>query len=136
MGTPFSEPIWRAWYRRDALIAARRGNKNKIGGHGVFPEEASGFAGALSESYIACASDMVRLVLFSQIPRRRKGIAVAAASNLARRGILDSGSQRKSWADKKNVRAAPTAGEPRPSKKSGRQGAKAPEITVWRPRTR
>src|SRR6266850_2504158 len=85
MGTPFSEPIWRASSRRDALIAARRGNKNEIGRHGVFPEEASGFAGALSESYIACASDMVRLVLFSQIPRRRKGIAVAAASSLARR---------------------------------------------------
>src|ERR1700694_2075468 len=101
MEAPFSEPIWRVWFRRDALIAARRGNKNKIGGHGVFPEEASGFAGALRESYIACASDMVRLVLFSQIPRRRKGIAVAAASSLARRGILGYGSQREELADKK-----------------------------------
>src|SRR5258707_15696902 len=96
MGTPFSEPIWRASSRRDALIAARRRNKNEIERHGVFPEEASGFAGALSESYIACASDMVRLVLFSQIPRRRKGIAVAAGSSLARRGSVDSGSPRKS----------------------------------------
>src|SRR5260370_36540725 len=135
METQFSEPIWRASSRRDALIAARRGNKNKIGGHGVFPEEASGFAGALSESYIACASDMVRLVLFSQIPRRRKGIAVAAASNLARRGILDSGSQRKSWADKKNVRAAHTASEPGPSKKTGLQGTKAQQKDLWRHRT-
>src|SRR6266403_4714712 len=118
MGTPFSEPIWRASSRRDALIAARRGNKNEIGGQGVFPEEASGFAGALSESYIACASDIVRLVLFSQIPRRRKGIAVAAASNLARRGILDSGSQRKSWADKKNVRMAQRASEQSASRTS------------------
>src|SRR5260370_29347620 len=124
METEFSEPIWRGSSRRDALIAARRGNKNKIGGRGVCPEEASGFAGALSESYIACGSDMVRLVLFSQIPKRRKGIAVAAASNLARRGILDSGSQRKSWADKKNVRAAHTASEPGPRKTTGVPGEK------------
>src|SRR5258706_6551427 len=124
MGTPFSEPIWRASSRRDALIAARRGNKNEIGRHGVFPEEASGFAGALSESYIACASDMVRLVLFSQIPRRRKGIAVAAASSLARRGIFDSGSHRKSWAGKKNVKAAHKASDSDPDKKSGIPGAK------------
>src|SRR5882762_4581841 len=123
MGTPFSEPIWRASSRRDALIAARRGNKNEIGRHGVFPEEASGFAGALSESYIACASDMVRLVLFSQIPRRRNGIAVAAASSLARRGILDSGSQRKSWADKKKVRAAHTASEATAIRTSPFQGS-------------
>src|SRR5260370_17594977 len=32
METQFSEPIWRASSRRDALIAARRGNKNKIWG--------------------------------------------------------------------------------------------------------
>src|SRR5258705_11903333 len=101
MGTPFSEPIWRTSSRRDALIAARRGNKNEIGRHGVFPEEASGFAGALSESYIACASDMVRLVLFSQIPRRRKGMAVAAARTLPRRGIFDSGPPGKTGEDQK-----------------------------------
>src|SRR5260370_38314509 len=95
MGTPFSEPIWRASSRRDALSGARRGNKNEIGRHGVFPEEASGFAGALSESYIACASDMVRLVLFSQIPRRRNGIAGAAASSLARRGLFGSGDRQE-----------------------------------------
>src|SRR5260370_17594975 len=115
METQFSEPIWRGSSRRDALIAARRGKKNKIGGHGVFPEEASGFAGALSESYIACASDMVRLVLFSQIPRRRKGIAVAAASNLARRGNLGSRSQRKERADKKTIESAPTATQHNPA---------------------
>src|SRR3989442_8966052 len=83
------------------------------------------FDGALSESNIACACAMVRLVLFSQIPSRRNGIAVAAARSLALRGILDSGSQRKSWADKKNVRIAQTASEQSASKTSTLQGAKA-----------
>ena len=83
------------------------------------------FDGALSESNIACACAMVRLVLFSQIPSRRNGIAVAAARSLALRGILDSGSQRKSWADKKNVRIAQTASDQSASKTSTLQGAKA-----------
>src|ERR1700676_175089 len=54
-------------------------------------------------SKAAFASFKMRSVRFSQTPRSKKGMAVAATSNLARRGILDSGSQRKSCADRKNV---------------------------------
>jgi hypothetical protein len=68
---------------------------------------------------------MVRLVLFSQIPSKRKGIAVAAAKSLALRGILDSGSQRKSCADKKKVRIAQTVSEQSASKTSTLQGGTA-----------
>src|SRR5256885_5981231 len=95
-----------------------------MGGQGVGPEVALGFEGGLSESNIACACAMVRLVLYSQNPKRRKGIAVAAARSLARRGIFDSGSQRRSWAGKKKVRMAQRASEHRASKTSPLHGAK------------
>src|SRR5256885_10715456 len=95
-----------------------------MGGQGVGPEVALGFEGGLSESNIACACAMVRLVLYSQNPKRRKGIAVAAARSLARRGIFDSGSQRKSWAGKKKVRIAQRASEQGASRKPNPQGAK------------
>src|SRR6266849_739410 len=57
------------------------------------------------------ASRRMRSVLFSRTPKIRNGIAVAATSSFARRGVLASGSQRKSWADRKNVRNAQTARE-------------------------
>src|SRR5256714_9192231 len=98
-----------------------------MGGQGVGPEVALGFEGGLSESNIACACAMVRLVLYSQNPKRRKGIAVAAARSLARRGIFDSGSPRESWAGKKKVRMAPRASGQSASRTSTLQGAKGPE---------
>src|ERR1700722_20090081 len=69
-------------------------------------------AGAFRESDMAFALVTVRLVLFSQMPSSTKGSAVAATSSFARRGIFDSGSQRNSCADKKNVREAHRANEP------------------------
>src|ERR1700681_2782371 len=98
-------------------------NGNEIGGQGVFPEEEPGLEGASSESNIACDFEMVRLDLFSQIPRRRNGIAVAATRSLARPGMLPPGSQRKSRADKKKVSIAQTASEPTAIKNSRFQGA-------------
>src|SRR5438132_2158900 len=92
------------------------------------------FDGALSESIIAFACAMVRLVLFSQIPSRRNGIAVAATRSLALRGILDSGSHRKSWADMKNVRRAQQASEIISTYRL--QGDAEFTIVCWRPLTR
>src|SRR5205823_4244086 len=52
------------------------------------------------------ASRRMRSDLFSTNPKRRKGIAVAATKSLALRGTLASGSQRKSWQERKKVRHA------------------------------
>jgi hypothetical protein len=57
------------------------------------------------------ASRRMRSVLFSTIPKSKNGIAVAATSSFARRGVLASGSQRKSWAERKKVRQAQAARE-------------------------
>src|SRR6266581_9633322 len=65
----------------------------------------------VSERNADLASRRMRSVLFSTTPKSRKGIAVAATSSFARRGVLASGSHRKSWADRKNVRQAQTARE-------------------------
>src|SRR5229473_375428 len=65
--------------------------------------------GDVSERNADLASRRMRSVLFSTTPKSRKGIAVAATSSFARRGVLASGSHRKSWAERKNVRQAQTA---------------------------
>src|SRR5256885_16709608 len=103
-----------------------------MGGQGVGPEVALGFEGGLSESNIACACAMVRLVLYSQNPKRRKGIAVAAARSLARRGIFDLGSLRQKRAGTKNVGQAQRARGERPRKTITLQGAKGHQETpLW-----
>src|SRR5216684_7679681 len=68
-------------------------------------------AGEFVERNADLASRMMRSDLFSTIPKRRNGIAVAATSSFARRGVLASGSQRKSCAERKKVRQAQTARE-------------------------
>src|SRR6202163_5093413 len=65
----------------------------------------------------ACDSATSRPVRFSYTPSNKKGIAVAAAHNLERRGILDSGSQRKSCEDTKKVIAAQKQRATTPSNK-------------------
>src|SRR5437660_12678442 len=128
--------MWRVAACYGAWKAAAAAKKNKVDGQCAFPEGVSGFEGALNESNIACACERVRLVLFPQIPRRRKGMAVAAARSLARRGILDSGSQRKSWADKKKVSRTQTAREQSAGRIAGLQRAAAVKLALWRPVTR
>ncbi len=81
--------------------------------HGACFGGSLGAAGALTDSAMAFAFATVRLELFSQIPKSTNGSAVAATNSLARRGILDSGSQRNSCADKKKVRQAHKASEAR-----------------------
>src|SRR2546430_10575715 len=107
-----------------------------MGGQGVGTEVALGFEGGLSESNIACACAMVRLVLYSQNPKRRKGIAVAAARSLARRGSFDSGSQRKGWAGKNNRVMAPRASEHSAGRTYTLQGSKDQEIRPCKSGTR
>src|SRR6267378_7514346 len=63
-------------------------------------------AGCSNEWNAACARFRISPLLFSQAPRRKKGSAVARAQSLALRGILDSGSQRKSCAATKKVSTA------------------------------
>src|SRR5712691_3106598 len=65
----------------------------------------------LAERNADFASSRMRSVVFCTTPRSRNGIAVAATSSFARRGVLASGSQRKSCADRKKVRQAQTARE-------------------------
>src|SRR5260370_8670126 len=67
--------------------------------------------GDVSEMNADLASRRMRSVLFSTTPKSRNGIAVAATSSFARRGVLASGSQRKSGPDRKTVRQAQTARE-------------------------
>src|SRR5882672_5999453 len=112
-GTIDSKPIWRFLEASGPELPSY--SRESAGG--------ADFTGALKESNMACARAMVRLVLFSQIPKRRKGIAVAMTRSLALGGILASGSQRKSCADKKNVRIAQTANEQSASNTSELQGA-------------
>src|SRR5260370_28435672 len=65
--------------------------------------------GDVSERNADLASRRMRSVLFSTTPKSRKGMAVASTSSFPRRGILASGSHRRSWAARKNVRPAQKA---------------------------
>src|SRR5271154_4348555 len=105
----------RAWERGSA-------GQSRLG-QGVCFGGSSGPAGTLRDSAMAFAFDTVRLELFSQIPKSTNGSAVAATKSLARRGILDSGSQRNSWADKKKVRQAHKASEAKAIRTSRFQSA-------------
>src|SRR5262249_25612783 len=73
-------------------------------------------------------------VLFSQTPRSTKGRAVAAAQSLALRGILDSGSQRKSCVETKNVRSAQMSSA-RASSQSFHTGSEK-KVAPCKPQTR
>lgn|SRR5215475_6833654 len=58
------------------------------------------------EMKASLASRRTRSERFSTIPRSKKGIAVAATYSFALRGILASGSHRKSCAERKKVSSA------------------------------
>src|SRR6266852_1994859 len=70
------------------------------------PPGLGGDIGEVSEMKADLASRRMRSDRCSTTPKSRKGRAVAATRSFARRGVLASGSQRKSWADMKNVRQA------------------------------
>src|SRR5271154_5417559 len=113
------KPIWRVVFCTGAVAS------HHLGKSGGFAESGAGadFAGAFRDSSMACAFEIVRLDLFSQSPKRRNGIAVAATSSLARRGILDSGSHLNSWTDKKKVSRAHKTRDPSAIKTSRLHGA-------------
>ena len=111
-------------------VHQKRISRNQIGAYpNYFDERSDGFSpvagcpgelaplvlgkdiGEVIEMNADLASRRMRSVLFSTTPKSRKGMAVAATSNFARRGVLASGSQRNSWADRKNVRPAQMARE-------------------------
>jgi len=96
-----------------------------IAGHGVFPEEGSGFAEhAANHTSLAQRYGPVGIVFPN--PQKEKGDCGAAASSLARAGNLGLGLPAEDWADKKNVRAGPD-GEP------SRSRAKHPDSREQRP---
>src|SRR5258708_38622777 len=111
-------------------VRQERVSRNQIGvRRNYFGEESEGFSpaaglpgelvppvlgadiGDVSKRKADLASRMMRSDLFSTTPKSKNGIAVAATSSFARRGVLASGSQRKSWAERKKVRQAQTARE-------------------------
>jgi len=100
-------------------------NKNEIARHGVFPEEASGFAGALSESYIALRQRYGPVgIVFPKSPEGERGLR-GGGEQLGSAGNLGLGLPAEELGRQKECEAAQTASEPSPSKTSGLQGAKA-----------